>query len=154
MELVLNLRFAYGSGAQHILVLHLLRRPAIAVIICFRQIIPSLLNYSLLEPYRYIEMNSVRAGMVEERAGYSWSSYQCNALGRKRDLLTRPPLFSELGINGEARQSANRDLFREHVEGKLLEQFRGATNKGLALGNERFIEVYQPTSLLNLHQAT
>ncbi|MFT4942070.1 MAG: hypothetical protein ACI88A_005144 [Paraglaciecola sp.] len=44
-----------------------------------------------------------------------------------------------LGANEEARQSAYRALFRQHVEGRLLEDIRNATNKGLALGNERFV---------------
>ena len=37
------------------------------------------------------------------------------------------------------RQQAYRALFEYHVEGKLLDDIRKATNKGLALGNERFI---------------
>ncbi len=35
----------------------------------------------LLELYRYIELNPIRAGMVEEPSAYSWSSYSINALG-------------------------------------------------------------------------
>ena len=33
----------------------------------------------LLEVYWYIELNPVRANMVDERSKYKWSSYQCNA---------------------------------------------------------------------------
>jgi putative transposase len=32
----------------------------------------------------YIELNPVRAGMVDDHADYRWSSYRANALGRKR----------------------------------------------------------------------
>ena len=32
----------------------------------------------LLELYRYIELNPVRAGMVSEPNEYSWFNYQCN----------------------------------------------------------------------------
>jgi putative transposase len=44
----------------------------------------------LMQVYRYIEMNPVRASMVDEPADYFWSSYQCNALGKKSGLLTPP----------------------------------------------------------------
>lgn len=94
----------------------------------------------LLQLYRYIELNPVRAGMVDDPADYTWSSYQCNALGKKSDLLSPHPLFSALGENDEARQSVYRALIRENVEGKLLDNIRQAANKGLVLGNERFVE--------------
>jgi putative transposase len=93
----------------------------------------------LLELYRYIELNPVRAGMVKDPADYSWSSYQCNALGKKTDLLTPHPLFLALGIDEKRRMLSYRSLFQYHVEGKLLEDIRQASNKGLALGNEHFI---------------
>ena len=40
----------------------------------------------LLEIYRYIELNPVRANMVDEPSDYSWSSYAINALGMESDL--------------------------------------------------------------------
>ncbi|MGJ8680571.1 transposase [Paraglaciecola sp.] len=49
-------------------------------------------NY-LLKLYRYIELNPVRAGMVDDPADYTWSSYQCNGLGKKTDLLTPYAFF-------------------------------------------------------------
>ncbi len=42
----------------------------------------------LLELYRYIELNPVRADMVDEPSEYSWSSYACNGLGLETDLQT------------------------------------------------------------------
>jgi putative transposase len=92
----------------------------------------------LLALYRYIELNPVRAGMVQEPSEYSWSSYQCNALGKQSDLLTAHPIY--LGINEDAklRHAAYRALFTHHVEPTLIEDIRKATNKGLALGSESF----------------
>ena len=48
----------------------------------------------LLQVYRYIELNPVRANMVADPSEYTWSSYQCNALGegcfkREVEQLTR-----------------------------------------------------------------
>mgnify|MGYP000386228386 FL=1 len=77
--------------------------------------------------------------MVEDPADYGWSSYQCNGLGKKSELLTPHSLYLAIGQNEQDRQSSYRELFKYHVEGKLLEDIRKATNKGLALGNERFI---------------
>jgi putative transposase len=55
----------------------------------------------LLSLYRYIELNPVRAGMVQEPSEYSWSSYQCNGLGKQSDLLTAHPIY--LRINEDAK---------------------------------------------------
>jgi hypothetical protein len=37
----------------------------------------------LLQLYRYIELNPVRANMIEDPADYHWSSYQINGLGKE-----------------------------------------------------------------------
>jgi putative transposase len=74
----------------------------------------------LLELYRYIELNPVRAGMVKDPADYSWSSYQCNGLGKKTDLLTPHFLFLALGKDEKERMLSYRGLFQHRVEGKLL----------------------------------
>jgi len=46
--------------------------------------------------YIYIEMNPVRAGMVESPADYRWSSYHHNALCEKDDLITEPKIYKGL----------------------------------------------------------
>ena len=94
-------------------------------------------NY-LLQLYRYIELNPVRAGMVEQPSDYIWSSYQINALGKISELCTPHLLYLALGSGAIERQLNYRELFKYHVEGKLLEEIRSAANKGMALGNERF----------------
>lgn len=101
----------------------------------------SLVNASeyLLNLYRYIELNPVRANMVKNPADYIWSSYQCNALGRKSPLLTPHDLYLELDYNPIVRRGVYRSLFTNHVEGALLEEIRHATSKGLVLGSENFV---------------
>jgi putative transposase len=93
----------------------------------------------LLHLYRYIELNPVRANMVKDPADYVWSSYQCNALGRKDLLLTPHELYLALDYNPIVRQALYRSLFTSHVEGALLKDIRYAVNKGLVLGSERFV---------------
>ena len=92
----------------------------------------------LLEVYRYIELNPVRANMVDEPSDYSWSSYAINALGTESDLQMPHPEYLALGKTKAERLTNYRELFRAHVEKELLEEIRVSVNKGLALGNERF----------------
>jgi len=92
----------------------------------------------LLQLYRYIELNPVRGGMVEHPSDYAWSSYLINALGKISELCTPHPLYLALGSEPIERQSRYRELFKHHIEGKLLEDIRLAANKGMAFGNGRF----------------
>ena len=94
----------------------------------------------LLALYRYIELNPVRAAMVTDPADYSWSSYQCNALGKKSELLTPHERYLALGESDEARQMNYRCLFDAHVDDALLEDIRRCVHSGLAIGNSRFKE--------------
>jgi putative transposase len=94
----------------------------------------------LLTCQRYIELNPVRAGMVEHPADYRWSSYRTHAQGEWNLLLTPHPLYLALADTAEARQHAYRELFRTHVEPGLIDQIRQATNGNFVLGNDRFAE--------------
>ena len=42
---------------------------------------------------RYIELNPVRAAMVEDPAHYRWTSYRANALGQVSSLLSPHPVY-------------------------------------------------------------
>ena len=92
----------------------------------------------LLEAYRYIELNPVRAEMVTDPGEYRWSSYQINALGKVSNLCTPHPEYLELGLEPLERRKNYRALFVHRVDGELLEEIRANTNKGLAVGHDRF----------------
>jgi putative transposase len=94
----------------------------------------------LLEVYRYIELNPVRAEMVTDPGEYRWSSYQINALGKVSDLCTPHPEYLALGVEPLKRRENYRALFVHHVDDELLEEIRTNTNKGMAVGNDRFKE--------------
>ncbi len=94
----------------------------------------------LLQVYRYIELNPVRAGMVGDPGEYTWSSYPCNAFGKKSEMHTPHELYRALGRTDAERMERYRALFSAHVDGPLLEKIRQSLNKGLALGHERFAE--------------
>lgn len=92
----------------------------------------------LLEVYRYIELNPVRAEMVADPGEYGWSSFKTNALGVDTDLCTPHQEYLALGTDSDERQRNYRSLFAQHVDEDLLVEIRPNTNKGLALGNDRF----------------
>lgn len=92
----------------------------------------------LLVCQRYIELNPVRANMVGAPADYRWSSYRCNGLGKPSRLWTPHERYLELGNSDKERLLAYRALFRAHIEAAMLNDIRTSTNKGLALGNDRF----------------
>jgi putative transposase len=92
----------------------------------------------LLEVYRYIELNPVRAGMVTNPAEYKWSSYQENALGIQTNLCSAHTCYLSLGLDEEERQEAYRKLFEHEIDGILITEIRRNTQQGFALGNEKF----------------
>ena len=92
----------------------------------------------LLELYRYIELNPVRAGMVGDPSQYPWSSYRINALGKKSDFCTPHGLYLSLAKDDLERQKAYRALFKHQIDGKLIEDIRQSVNKGMAVGSDSF----------------
>ena len=97
----------------------------------------------LLTCMRYIEMNPVRANMVENPAAYAWSSYRFNAIGEPNDLLTPRNEYLCLGKNENERWAAYRDLFDDHPSELGLAEIRDATNKGWPLGSDHFKQMIQ-----------
>jgi len=51
----------------------------------------------LLTCYRYIELNPVRAAMIEHPSQYRWSSYHFNARGGNRKSFSLPIEFDPIG---------------------------------------------------------
>lgn len=92
----------------------------------------------LLTCMRYIELNPVRAGMVETPNEYRWSSYGFNASGKENNNLMPHPLYLELGLEDEERCYAYRELFRNKMDNELLHDIRTTVNEELVLGREDF----------------
>jgi putative transposase len=94
----------------------------------------------LLEVYRYIEMNPVRAGMVSSPEKYHWSSYQINALGKLSDLCTPHPVYLKLGRSLKACCKRYKKLCSHCINSEILEQIRSATNKSMVVGDDQFCD--------------
>ena len=92
----------------------------------------------LLACQRYIELNPVRAAMVEDPAHYRWTSYRANGLGQPDARLTPHPLYRALGREDKDRQAAYRALFRAQLDRAAIDDIRLALNQSQPLGNERF----------------
>ena len=92
----------------------------------------------LLACQRYIELNPVRAAMVEDPAHYRWTSYRSNALGQQDPHLTPHPLYLSLGRSDKGRQAAYRALFRAQLDRAAVDDIRQALHQSQPLGNARF----------------
>ena len=92
----------------------------------------------LLHCQRYIELNLVRAAMVDDPAHYRWSSYRHNALGQADARVTPQVLYTALGTSDKARQAAYRALFRSELDIDAIADIRLALNQNQPLGNNRF----------------
>jgi putative transposase len=99
----------------------------------------------LLTCMRYIEMNPVRAGMVQHPGDYQWSSYGVNAGSEPNNMLTTHPLYQLLGETEQDREYAYRELFRRDLHQDELHQLREALNQELVLGREEFKDKIQAT---------
>ena len=94
----------------------------------------------LLTCHRYIELNPVRAGMVEHPADYPWSSYHANGQGKGSTILEPHPLYAALGRSNIERQAAYLELFRYQIEPGVIDEIRKSTNGNFVLGDDRFAE--------------
>jgi putative transposase len=92
----------------------------------------------LLTCYRYIELNPVRAAIVEHPSHYRWSSYQYNALGESDKLIAPHALYTALGANTVERCRAYRALFHQRLNEPTVHNIRESLNQEVALGNDRF----------------
>lgn len=92
----------------------------------------------LLACSRYVELNPVRAGLVDGPVDYGWSSYGRNAEGNEDDLVTAHPEYRKLGRSLTARQDAYRETFAQPLDDALITRIRDATNKAWVLGDEAF----------------
>ena len=95
-------------------------------------------NAYMLTCMRYIELNPVRAGMVDRPGDYPWSSYAYNAQGKADELVTPHVLYNHLGSTDTERRKAYRQLFRSSLNEVTINDIREATNKAWVLGNDRF----------------
>jgi putative transposase len=87
---------------------------------------------------RYIELNPVRANMVQDLGLYRWSSYRHNGLGQPDTLITPHPVYLSIDRDEAQRQSSYRTLFRSQLDDEALADIRLALAQGHPLDGDRF----------------
>ena len=92
----------------------------------------------LLTCMRYIELNPVRANMVEHPGEYKWSSYHANANADEDKLVVCHPVYTALGSNHAKRGLAYRGLFLQHIDRDTIHQIRETLNHELVFGRSYF----------------
>lgn len=93
----------------------------------------------LLLCQRYIELNPVRAAMVDDPAHYRWSSYRSNGLGQPDALLSPHETYLALEQDAASRLPAYRALFRAQLDDEAIGDIRLALDQGQPLGDSRFL---------------
>jgi putative transposase len=107
----------------------------------------------LLTCSRYIELNPVRAGMVDSPVDYPWSSYRHNATGDHSALLKPHAIYLALGDRPVLRQQVYRALFQQTIDSSQIHNIRTAVQTGTPLGNDRFREQIEKALMCKVGQA-
>ena len=93
----------------------------------------------LLRLQQYIELNPVRANMVQSPHRYKWSSFAMNGLGKSSSLYTAHPVYLSLGETKGSRLLAYQSLFKQPLKADLLAEIRSCSQRELVLGDSAFI---------------
>ena len=93
----------------------------------------------LLTCMAYIDLNPVRAGMVQEPADYPWSSHR-HLIGLRSDKLVTPhALFWGLGNTPFAREAAYAEFVRAGLSAQQQSDLTRAALTGWSLGSASFL---------------
>jgi putative transposase len=92
----------------------------------------------LLACMRYIELNPVRAEIVQRPEQYPWSSYRHHAGLFAEPAIVDHPLYWSLGNTPFERQASYMRLFEQDATAAELDHIRAATHGGWALGDRGF----------------
>ena len=102
---------------------------------------------------RYIELNPVRAGIVQHAHDFAWSSHRANAYG-KDDLVRTHDLYEKLGPDRGSRCESYRRLFAAPVSVEDVIAIRQAANGNHPLASPALVDVLQTQTALRLRPGT
>lgn len=91
----------------------------------------------VLRCYRYIDLNPVRARMIDDPAAYRWSSCAAHC-GEADALLVPHPCYLALGCSVPARALAYREILDEVLSEDTLRDIRRYLQQQRALGSNAF----------------
>ncbi len=87
-----------------------------------------------------IELNPVRARMVNQATQFLWSSARRNALGQADSVVTPHATYLALSDDASNRRSSYLAMLEESIRPDELTTIREHTRQGKALGSRRFQE--------------
>ncbi|MEA3404220.1 MAG: transposase [Pseudomonadota bacterium] len=102
-------------------------------------------EHYLLACMRYIELNPLRARMVQAPDNYVFSSYHANALSEPSLLITPHSEFIKLSDNLLVRGQYYAELFNQILSDDLMEDIRRGTASGTPIGTHYFKEKIEST---------
>ena len=97
-------------------------------------------NEYLLACCRYVEMNPVRAGMVDIPEQYDWSSYRAKVGMAENDMLDMDPVYLGLGETAEKRRVRYAEWVHADIPKHEINLIRNALQRGQLTGNPRFVD--------------
>jgi putative transposase len=92
----------------------------------------------LLACCRYVELNPLRAGMVEDPAQYRWSSCPAKAGHQTNAWLDFDPFYLSLGSTAGGRAEKYARWLKETVPDEEWKLIREAVQRGQLTGNRKF----------------
>ncbi|WP_110973265.1 transposase [Pseudomonas huaxiensis] len=105
----------------------------------------------LLACCRYIELNPVRACMVDDAEDYTWSSYRARVqLQPGFDWLDISACYSALGETPEIRKDRYISFLRQAASKDELNLIRSALQRGQLTGADRFVDEVEKISGVRL----
>ena len=87
--------------------------------------------------YRYIELNPVRAAMVEHPSNYRWSSYHANVRTDRHSFVKPHPSLLTIGREETERALRYQALCEEPLRQETIDEIRRATHSGHGMGQPR-----------------
>jgi len=93
----------------------------------------------LLACCRYIELNPVRASLVEAPEEYSWSSYRVRAFGEESRLVDLDPWYEGLGSTPPRRQQRYREWVMHTGLETERQTLRQGVQRGIVVGSDTFV---------------
>ena len=103
----------------------------------YKSIIISKDDY-LLACGSYVELNPVRAKIVDDPMKYPWSSYRVYAYGKKNVIVDEHPVYTQLSKDERERRKKYREFTKDMLKGK--EAMKGQMDKRMVYGSEGFVE--------------
>ena len=86
----------------------------------------------------YVELNPIRAEMVEDPKDYRWSSYQAYGYGKRDVLVDEHPIYLQLSED----EGERRKKYRQFVRGMLKEKeaMKGEMDRRIMYGGKDFVK--------------